>query len=77
MSRILVLGVVGVLLLGGVLAADLMLQNPDVEPANNSTDDQQQQFVEAATPILQATPVAMLALVVGLLLAGVRSMGGG
>jgi hypothetical protein len=77
MSRILVLGVVGVLLLGGVLAADLMLQNPDVEPANNSTDAQQQEFIEATAPILQATPIALLALVVGLLLAGVRSMGGG
>jgi hypothetical protein len=78
MSRILVLGVVGVLLLGGVLAADLMLQNPDVEPANNSTDAQQQQFVEATAPFVQAgAPVALLALVVGLLLAGVRAMGGG
>lgn len=77
MSRILVLCVVGVLLLGGVLAADLALSNPDIEPTNNSTDAQQQQFAEATTPMVQAgAPVALLALVVGLLLAGVRAFGG-
>lgn len=77
MSRILILGVVAVLLFGGVLAADQALQNPALEPANNTTDAQQQQFTEAAAPFIEiGGPVALVALVGGLLLAGVRAMGG-
>lgn len=75
MSRILILAVVAVLLFGGVLAADQSLQNPETTPANNSTADQQQQFVEATGPMLNAAPVALLALVVGTILAAVRRVG--
>lgn len=77
MARILILGVVAVLLFGGVLAADQALQNPDLEPADADTAAQQQDFVEAAAPMLQtAAPVALFALIAGLLLAGVRAVGG-
>jgi len=77
MTRILVAVVVAVLIFGGVLAADQMLQNPDVEPANNTTDAQQQQFAEAAAPLLGVgAPLAVLGLVVGTLLAAVRAVGG-
>jgi len=77
MSRIFVAVVVAVVLFGGVLAADQMLQNPDVEPANNATDAQQQQFAEGAGELVGAVgPLAGLALVVGALLAAVRAMGG-
>lgn len=76
MSRILVLAVVAVLLGGGVLVADLALQNPDVTPANNTTADQQQQFVEATAPLVQtAAPVSLFALVVGSIIAAVRAVG--
>ena len=77
MARILIAAVVAVLLLGGVLAADLALQNPDLEPADNATADQQQQFTEATVPMLKAAaPVGLFALVVGSILAAVRRVGG-
>jgi len=77
MARILILAVVATLLLGGVLAADLALSNPELEPQTNATDDQQQQFVEATAPIVRAGgPVALFALVVGAMLAAVRAVGG-
>jgi len=77
MARILILGVVAILLFGSVLMADLALQNPNVEPTNNTTADQQQQFTEAAAPFVElGAPVALLALVVGTTLAAVRAMGG-
>lgn len=76
MSRILIAAVVFVLLFGGVLAADQMLQNPDVEPADSDTAADQQQFAEAAAPMIEVGgPVALLALVVGLTLAAVRAVG--
>jgi len=77
MARILILAVVATLLLGGVLAADLALSNPELEPQTNATDDQQQQFVETTAPIVRAgAPVALFALVVGSMLAAVRAVGG-
>jgi len=77
MPRILILVVVALCLLGGVLAADQMLQNPDVQPPDNASIDQQQQFVEATEPMIKAgAPVALFALVTGTLLAGVRALGG-
>lgn len=77
MARILILAVVATLLLGGVLAADLALENPELEPQTNASDDQQQQFVEATAPLVRAgAPVALLALVVGSMLAAVRAVGG-
>jgi opacity protein-like surface antigen len=77
MARILILAVVATLLLGGVLAADLALENPELEPQTNATDDQQQQFVEATAPFVRAgAPVALFALVVGSMLAAVRAVGG-
>ena len=76
MSRILILGIVAMLLFGGLLVADLALQNPDLEPTSNATADQQQQFVEATAPIVRAgAPVALFALVVGSMLAAVRVVG--
>jgi len=75
MARILILAVVAVLLLGGVIASDQALQNPDLEPANNATDDQQQEFVEASTAFLDAAPAFLFALVVGTVLAAVRVIG--
>ena len=77
MARILILAVVATLLLGGVLAADLALESPELEPQTNATDDQQQQFAEATAPIVRAgAPVALFALVVGSMLAAVRAVGG-
>jgi hypothetical protein len=66
---------VAVLLFGGVLAADQSLQNPDTTPADNTTADQQQQFVEASSTIIDAAPLVLLALVVGTILAAVRVVG--
>lgn len=78
MARILIAVMVAVLLFGGVLAADQMLQNPDVEPADNETAAQQQQFAETAMPMIRAgAPIGLFALVVGAMLAGVRAFGGG
>jgi hypothetical protein len=78
MSRILVVGVVALLLFGGVLAADLALQNPDLEPGDNATDDRQQQFAEFGGSFVElGVPVAMFGLVAGLAIAAVRVMGGG
>lgn len=77
MSRILVVGVVAVLLFGGVLAADLALQNPDLEPADNATADQQQQFAEVGGSFVElGVPVAMFGGVAALLIGAVRALGG-
>lgn len=77
MSRILILVVAGLLLFGGTLAADQMLQNPDVEPENADDAAAQEEFIEATAPILQGgAPIIVFALIVGLLLAGVRAVGG-
>jgi len=75
MARILILAVVAVLLFGGVLAADQSLQNPATTPADNATADQQEQFVQATGPMLNAAPVALLALVVGTIVAAIRRVG--
>lgn len=77
MARLMIAIVVAVLLFGGVLAADQMLQNPDIEPADNETAADQEAFAEATTPIIQAAaPVALFALVIGSVLAAVRAVGG-
>ena len=78
MSRIFVAVVVAVLLFGGTFVADQALQNPELEPTNNTTDADQQQFVEGAVPLLEAgVPVVLFSLVVGAMLAAVRAVGGG
>jgi hypothetical protein len=77
MARITIAVVIAVVLFGGVLAADQALQNPDLEPSNNSTDAKQQQFVEATLPLIELAPVAIIALVVGTILGAVRAVGGG
>lgn len=77
MSRILVVAVLAVLLLTSLLAADLALQNPDLEPANNTTDDRQQQFAETAGGFGNAIPIVLAVGVVGAMLAAVRAAGGG
>lgn len=78
MARFLILGVVVVLLFGGVLAADQALQNPEVEPADNETAAQQQQFTETAGSFVEvAGPLAAFGLVAGTALAAIRVLGGG
>ena len=77
-SRIFVAVVVAVLLFGGILVADQALQNPELEPANNTTDAQQQDFAEATAPLLTAgAPMALFALLLGGVLVAVRALGGG
>lgn len=77
MSRIFVGVVIAVLLFGGVLAADLALQNPEMEPANNATDAQQQDFAEATAPFIEiGVPLSLFTLVVGSILVAVRRVGG-
>lgn len=76
MSRILVLAVVAVLLFGAPLAADQMLQNDDVAvDTDNQTD--QDDFAEATMPFLELAPYLLFAIVVGMMLAAVRAIGGG
>jgi len=77
MSRILVLAVLGVLLFAAPLAADQALQNPDLQP--NSTADAQNQTAIAETSIATTglVPPLLLVVAVGVLLVGVRSLGGG
>lgn len=77
MARIFIAVVVAVLLFGGVLAADQMLQNPDVEPADNATADKQQQFVEATTPFIEiGVPLVVLTLTIGAAFSAIRVVGG-
>lgn len=77
MSRILILGVVAIVLFGGVIAADQMLDNADVEPDGADDQAQQEQFAEATAPFFAAAaPLTLLALVVGAALAAVRAVGG-
>ena len=77
MARILIAAVVAVLLLGAPLAADQMLQNPDLEPASASADTQQQDFAEATAPFIDVgVPVSLFALTVGAILVAVRRVGG-
>lgn len=77
MSRILVLGVVGLLLFGGILAADQALQNPDLEPATAAAADEQQQFAETNAELVEAAaPVGLFALAAALTLMAARAVGG-
>jgi len=74
MVRILILAVLAVVLLGGVLAADQALSNPDVAvDTDNAT--QQDEFAEVGVSILDAAPVALFALVVGVAIAAVGRVG--
>jgi len=77
MSRLFLVVVIAVTLLGATLASDAMLDNPDVQSQNNTTADQQQQFAETGATLMSAAPIALAALVVGSLLMAVRVMGGG
>lgn len=77
MSRILILAVVGLALFATPLAADQMLQNEDVEPADAGDLADQQTFTEAVAPFYAATPYLLVALVIGAMLAAVRAVGGG
>jgi len=74
MSRILIAAVVGVVLLGAPLAADQMLQNDDVavDTANQTTQDD---FAEVGASFINATPILLAALLVGVILAAVRRVG--
>ena len=77
MSRILILAVVGLLLFGAPLAADQMLQNEDVEPADADDLADQESFTETTAAFYEATPYLLVALVIGAMLAAVRVVGGG
>jgi hypothetical protein len=74
MARILILSVLAVVLLGGVLAADQALSNPDtaVDTANTT---QQDEFAEVGVSIVDAAPLALFALVAGVAIAAVRGVG--
>jgi hypothetical protein len=75
MSKLLVVGVVAVLLLGGALAADLALSNPDLEPADATDDSRQQQFTEVGGSFIQlAAPIALFGGVAAAAIAGVQAM---
>jgi len=76
MSRIFIVVTVAVLIFGGVLAADLALQNPDLEPADAQDQDRQQSFVESTTPFLELVPPILLVVTVAVLLGGARVLGG-
>lgn len=75
MSRILILAVAGVLLLGAPLAADQMLQNDDNTPADGNDAADQQTFTEAVTPFYDFTPILLAVIAIGAILAGVRVVG--
>ena len=78
MSKALVVGVVALLLFGGVLAADLALSNPDLEPADATDADRQQQFTETGGTFVEiGVPVAMFGGIAALLVGAVRALGGG
>jgi cell division protein FtsX len=74
MARILILAVIAVVLFGGILAADQALSNPDtaVDTANTT---QQDEFAEVGVSILDAAPLALFALVVGVAIAAVGRVG--
>jgi len=74
MVRILILAVLTVVLLGGVLAADQALSNPDVA-VDTANTTQQDNFAEVGVSILDAAPVALFALVVGVAIAAVGRVG--
>ena len=77
MVRLMIGIVVAVLLFGGVLAADQALQNPDIEPEGEGDAADQEAFVEATSPLIQAAaPLALFVLVIGSVLAAVRAVGG-
>ena len=74
MARILILGVLAVVLLGGVLAADQALSNADTAVDTGNTT-QQDEFAEVGVSIGDAAPLALFALPAGVAIAAVR--GGG
>ena len=74
MVRILILAVLTVVLLGGVLAADQALSNPDVAVDTGNTT-QQDNFAEVGVSVLDAVPVALFALIVGVAIAAVGRVG--
>lgn len=77
MSKILVVGVVALLLFGGVLAADLALENPDNAPGQTDDATQQQEFTEASGQLVElAVPLAMFGGIGALLVGAVRAIGG-
>ena len=75
MARILILAVVAILLFGGVIAADQMLQNPDIEPADADDRAEQENVAVVSGNLLEVGVVGLFALVVGALIGGVRLLG--
>lgn len=77
MVRLLIGLVVVLLFFGGVMVADQTLQNPDLQPDEPDDAAQQEQLLEAVAPFISTVgPIALFALIGGLLLAGVRAFGG-
>ena len=77
MSKALVVGVVALLLFGGVLVADLALQNPDLEPADATDAERQETFAETGGQFVElGVPIAMFGGVAALLVGAVRALGG-
>lgn len=76
MSRIFALVAVAVLLFGGVLVADLALQNDANTPDDADLEADQEDFAEAAGGFVDVAPVALFVLAVAVLLGGTRALGG-
>ena len=74
MTRILILAVLAVVLLGGVVAADKALSNPDVAVDTGNTTAQDE-FAAVGVSIVDAAPLALLALVAGVAIAAIRGLG--
>jgi len=74
MARLLILGVLAVVLLGGVLAADQALSNPDVA-VDTANTTQQDEFAQVGASIVDAAPLALFALLAGVAIAAIRGVG--
>jgi hypothetical protein len=77
MTRILALVAIAVLLFATPIAADLALDNSNNQPNSTSAADQQETFTETAGEFAGLAPPALLVMVIGLVLAGVRGIGSG
>jgi len=74
MARILILSMLAVVLVGGIIAADQALSNPDVAVDTGNTT-QQDDFAAVGVGILDLAPVVLFTLVAGTIVAVVRGLG--
>jgi len=77
MSRILAIVAIAVLLFATPIAADLALDNQNNAPNTTAAANQQETFTETAGEFAALGPPALLVMVIGLVLAGVRGIGSG